>query len=426
MKQILNILREGRKSLGSTEPFGGVGENTPHRQADSPGEAPTQIFTHQPSGPDLAKTFTRKSSTSVRILFLGDTSFGENYQADIKRRGGLNLLEEHGYDYNFAHVDDFLKSADLVIANIETPITDLKDSPLTGKKKWLHWTDLKEAPLALSRHNIHVANLANNHTFDFGLAGFDQTLRVLEQNRLPILGAGPDISRASQPLIVKTTCSDLPFEVAVISAYQFSVLARDVFGMYADHEKGGINPLNVAQLTSKIKELKLRTPGIFVILFLHWGNNYAWRSGFQAEVADDLIKGGADLIIGHGAHMIQEIERRQNRWVVFSIGNFVFNSPGRYEKHNAPPFSFIADLRAVNSNNRLNLTLRLFPIVTDNTLTNYQPRFVTSDEFQLLLSILKNRPCSPIDEKGEIRTGTEDGKPYLELPITEALSANPN
>lgn len=426
MKQILTILREGRKPAVPARPSGEGTVASPAPPAYSHAGSPAQGPMNPPTTASAGRTFAHKHGTEMRILFLGDTSFGENYQADIQRRGGVNVLEEHGYDYNFAHVDDFLKSADLVIANVETPVTDLKDSPLSGKKKWLHWTDVRDAPLALRRHNIQVASLANNHTFDYGPGGFEQTLRVLEQNGLHCLGAGPDIAHASQPIFVKTTCGGLPFEMAVISAYQFSVLARDGFGMFADQGKGGVNPINVAQLTSSIREVKRQNPGMFVILFLHWGNNYAWRSDFQAELADSLIEGGADLIIGHGAHMIQEIERRRNRWVVFSIGNFVFNSPGRYEKHNAPPFSFIADLRAENANNCLHLALRLFPIVTDNTLTDYQPRFVTSDEFQLLLSILKNRPCSPIDEKGEIRTGTEDGKPYLELPITEALSTNPS
>lgn len=393
MKQLLAILREGRPTTAAPLPASAE---------------PAALTTARP----LPADFELESAAEQRIVFLGDTSFGENYQTDIQRRGGLNILDAHGYDYGFAQVDGILKSAGLVIANLETPVTDLKESPLSGKKKWLHWTDVKEAPPALLRHNIRVASLANNHTFDYGPAGFEQTLAVLKANRLHCLGAGDDLSDASRPLVVKADCKGAPFEMAVISAYQFSVLGRDVFGMFAAEGKSGVNPLTVPQLASRIRELKLRSPGVFVVPFLHWGNNYAWRSDYQAEVADDLIAAGADLIIGHGAHMIQEIEKRQGRWVIYSIGNFIFNSPGRYQKCNAPPYSFVAELRASGAR----LALRLYPIVTDNTVTGYQPRTVTGEEFRQLLSTLAERPCAAIGQDG-MRSGEKEGRHYLELSI---------
>jgi len=147
----------------------------------------------------------------------------------------------------------------------------------------------------------------------------------------------------------------------VIANFQLLKIHEEEYKSYAKGDRGGINPLNIDKVKLTIERIKNIDPDTLVILFPHWGNNYQWKSNVQAQLATDLLKAGADLIIGHGAHMIQEIEKVNNKWIVYSIGNFMFNSPGRYKKLKAPPYSLVARLIAIPRQTKLTVMLRFYP-----------------------------------------------------------------
>jgi hypothetical protein len=69
----------------------------------------------------------------VRVLFGGDTGFGESYLDDYARKGGSNVLAEKGYEYCLAKLDGLLRSVDYRVINLETPLTTRHDSPLKTK-----------------------------------------------------------------------------------------------------------------------------------------------------------------------------------------------------------------------------------------------------------------------------------------------------
>jgi hypothetical protein len=156
---------------------------------------------------------------------------------------------------------------------------------------------------------------------------------------------------------------------------------------------------------NQINTLKRVHPGIFIIVFPHWGENYRLRTEAQKMAAIALADAGADLVLGHGAHCFQEIERINRTWVFYGIGNFVFNSPGRYRKFNAPPISLIAQLQVKNSQ----LTLKLYPIFTSNLETHYQCRFATENEFRTTLGLLNRISPNPSDLTISVPTKKMEG-----------------
>ena len=124
-----------------------------------------------------------KEERAVRLLFVGDTSSGENYQSAIEARGGVSLLEAEGYDYSLEGVRALTKNAHFVIANLETPLTEMTVSPRGNWKKSIHRSDPEEAPAVLRKHGVRAVSLANNHTLDFGgelRAGKDEDGHYLE------------------------------------------------------------------------------------------------------------------------------------------------------------------------------------------------------------------------------------------------------
>ena len=163
---------------------------------------------------------------------------------------------------------------------------------------------------------------------------------------------------------------------------------RNKYKVYAEVEKPGLMPLDVNFIANQVEKIKILDPDAFVILCPHWGNNYQWCDKTQTDLSDSLFSCSVDLIIGHGSHMMQEFEKRNEKLVLYSIGNFMFHSPGRYKKMQAPPYSFVASLNVQVVNNQPDIQLKLYPIVSDNKITNYQPRFVNKSELSDLSKLL--------------------------------------
>ena len=99
------------------------------------------------------------------MLFVGDTCFGESYQESREARGAENVLKARGYDAPLEGMMATLRTADFVVANLETPVTDLADSPFSGRKRYIHRADVVETPRALTRGHVAAVSLANNHSF---------------------------------------------------------------------------------------------------------------------------------------------------------------------------------------------------------------------------------------------------------------------
>jgi Bacterial capsule synthesis protein PGA_cap len=345
----------------------------------------------------------------INILLVGDTALGENFQNAIKARGGRSILEDHGYDYAFANFSEMLHASDLVIANLETPITNISRSPFEGRKRYIHRDNIEHTPACLARHNIKNVSLANNHTFDYGAEGFNQTVEVLASSGCNLFGAGDTLEASVQPLLIDIGGEKL----AILGAFEKQNDYQQIYGVYAERDRGGLCPLDDPLLINQIITLKRVHPGIFIIVFPHWGENYRLRSDLQKMAATALADAGADLVLGHGAHCFQEIERIYRTWVFYGIGNFVFNSPGRYRKFNAPPISLIAQLQI----KKPQLTLRVYPIFTSNLETHYQGRFVTEDQFRITLGLLKRISPNSSELAKSFRADQEDGRFFIELAV---------
>jgi len=93
------------------------------------------------------------------ILFLGDTSFGENYQKREEERGSENILKTKGYDYPLKKFRRVLLNSDLVISNLESPITDMEVSPFEGQKRYIHKMASTIAPKYFNKYNMGISFL---------------------------------------------------------------------------------------------------------------------------------------------------------------------------------------------------------------------------------------------------------------------------
>jgi hypothetical protein len=364
----------------------------------------------------ISLTLAGEAISQTSILFVGDTHFGENYQENLS----TNILATEGYQYTIENFSSFLTQADAVIANLETPVTDLEESPFTTKS-YLHWADPVLSPLHLILNNISVVSLANNHTLDYGVQGLDQTLDILDSEGISWFGAGSDEDEAGEPYVHEYQVGNQTFTLAVFGAYEYRSSYAADYDWYADETNPGAKRLSAGDMASQILALKDQNPDVFVVAFPHWGSNYRFKTTAQTEMGHDLINSGADMVIGHGAHMLQEVELYQDKWIVYSLGNMVFGSPGRYASENAPPYGFILELALEDNDSAVAAAFRLYPIFTDNRITNYQSRYVSVSEFDEVADILLDTGGTGSWDDLVTEGRDSRGNDYLEFPLIDGL-----
>ena len=316
---------------------------------------------------------------TLQILFLGDTYFGESYQTNPEYNRGVNVTEKYGYDYFFENVKDLLLSADYTIANLETSLYQSNEVKFQ-RKPYSHWSFAEKTCQILTKYNIRCLSLGNNHVMDYGIEGLNNTMSFLEIYEIEYFGAGENIENASKPLIkVFASLSDT-FKIAVIGGFEYRPNYDSLYMYYASDIKEGVNKIDAAKILRQIQSLRKSDPDIFIVFFPHWGKNYKQVQKYQKEIAYKIIDGGADLIIGHGAHTIQETEKYKDKYILYNIGNFIFNAPGRFRSTKALPYSYIVKMMVINGKAKL----QLIPIFVNNKECNYKVRFLNESEYEKL------------------------------------------
>ena len=226
--------------------------------------------------------------------------------------------------------------------------------------------------------------LGNNHTYDYGVDEISFALKKYFDSGLVSIGAGVNENEAQRPLVVDLKIGKASKRVYVFSGYAYNAYEATNYNCYATSEAPGVNNITSDRVLNLISEIKEQDDLAYIIISPHWGKNYHWATSMQREWANKFIKAGADIVVGHGAHMLQEVETVSGRPVIYSLGNFVFNSNGEYRKRSAPPFSLLFQLKASQDDDQIKLAFDLTPIFCANHECGFQPRPASAEETAFL------------------------------------------
>lgn len=251
---------------------------------------------------------------AVTFGFIGDILFDDEYaiMANLLRRG---VTIENGVS---GELLTRLQGVDILVANNEFPYTD-RGTPTEGKT----YTFRADTDTVAYLHDIgvDVAVLANNHIYDFGETGLLDTLEVLEGAGIQRIGAGRNLDEASAPLYF--IVNDI--KIAIVAATQIERLDNPDTKGATENSAGVFRCLHPEKLYEVVAQAKENSD--FVIVFIHWGTeNQAEPDWAQLDQAPKLAEAGADLIIGDHSHCLQGIEYFGDTPVIYSLGNFWFNS----------------------------------------------------------------------------------------------------
>lgn len=243
-------------------------------------------------------------SDALTICFTGDVLLDRGVRQQIDRRG---------VDALFADVAPLWAHYDAVVVNLECPVTT-RQAPVN--KKFVFRGDPEWLP-ALRKAGITHAALANNHTYDQGRGGLEDTYRNLSAAQITPIGAGKDASQACKPVfITKGNIKVAVFNTVLLPLENWEYLANEF----------GICQASVDELCEQIRQLKSKEK-CYAVVVLHWGTEYAAQpQPQQRQQARQLIDAGADAIVGHHPHVLQPEESYQKKPIFYSLGNFIFDS----------------------------------------------------------------------------------------------------
>ncbi|MFN8438477.1 MAG: CapA family protein [Cytophagales bacterium] len=359
-------------------------------------------------------TSNKTSSVSIQkqILFVGDISFGESYQKKLEKKGAENILKSKGYSYSFEKLNELTNSSEIILGNLETPLSTCPKSPLSGKGKYkLHKGDTTNTPKELVSNHVKAVSLANNHAMDFGVEGLLETFNVLTRYQISYWGAGINDKTAAEPLKIFEAIGKDSLKILILAGMPYDDKYAREFNYYATTKQPGVNGWIIDVAKNQIKRAKEKHNDAFIIVYPHWFENYRWKSKDQTKFAHAFIDAGADLVIGHGTHMFQEFEMYKNKTIIYSIGNFVFNSPGRYQKKNIHHYSLAAKMDLSKYESHITYKIKLYPLVSNNELTHFQPRLVNASEMDSVDQIIKTIHIS----KKDLKRGLDKLGHFIEL-----------
>jgi poly-gamma-glutamate capsule biosynthesis protein CapA/YwtB (metallophosphatase superfamily) len=263
---------------------------------------PLTIRTEQSCpAPSLMSADRAHDGDDIRLRFVGD----------IVLPTQANKPSNNQADDLFAGVTDYLRSADLAFGNLEGVLTTqtIPRRPSEEGRIYNFAFDPRFAPV-LKQMGFTTLNVANNHSHDYGLQGYADTIKHLTDTQFNIVGVKGDIA------------------IQTVKGLRIAFVG---FGFYA-HQN---TIQNLTETTRLISEAKTRAD--LVIASFHGGEegpHALWQDdkieyfleenrGNSVAFARAAIDAGADAVIGHGPHVLRAIECYKSRPIVYSLGNFM-------------------------------------------------------------------------------------------------------
>lgn len=347
----------------------------------------------------------KKDNIIIKISALGDVALGQDWSYNYTDSFDYVFKKQDSdYGYFFKNVVDILSGDDLTIANLETTLsneTQTAEKYDYGNNYWFNGRP--EFANILKVSSIEIANLANNHTYDYGQKGYDATRNALK--------------------------------TADISYFGYSdVLIKDVkgikVGMVGFNQLGNVEQgldMNVFKREVADMTKKLRGECDLLIANFHWGKEYQYQyNALQKEIATLAIDSGADLIIGNHPHVLQPIVSYKGRYIIYSLGNFCFGGNKTPKDYDTAIYqqSFVFD-----SNNVLQPvkqpTIVPCSVSSQSSFNNYQPSIVTEQQISRVYSKL-NLPKPEKDKSELANSDMVRASQYIDNMLIELRYASPN
>lgn len=296
---------------------------------------------------------------SFTISFAGDCTLGTDEYFDESTSFNARYDKEGDPAYFFRNVRDIFAADDLTVVNMEGTLTESTDR----QDKQFAFKGPAEYAQILVEGDIQAASLANNHSRDYGKQSQEDTISALDQVGISTFGwdriAYHDIKGVKVALVGLNVLNEGDgYHEEVRSTVQ---QARD----------GG------AQIT---------------IVYFHWGVELDTVPGeFERAVGRTAIDAGADLVVGSHPHVVQGYEKYNDRYIVYSLGNFSFG--GNKDPRDYDCMIFQQTFTVVDGQVQRDDAINIIPcsVSSSDSINNYQPTPAEGEEADRINAVIKER-----------------------------------
>lgn len=294
----------------------------------------------------------KNKTRTITISSMGDCTLGTDENFDQSR--SLNAFyNSQGADYFFKNVRSILEKDNLSIVNFEGTLTT---SDTRADKKFAFKADPKYVDI-LTGSSVEAANIANNHSSDYGESSRTDTLKVLKDAGIATFG----------------------FEhVALLDVDGVKVGLTGIYELAEHLEKKQQVKENIAALKEAGAEL--------IIVNFHWGIEREYvPNDTQKTLAHLAVDEGADLVIGHHPHVLQGIEKYKGKYIAYSLGNFCFGGNSNPQDKDTMIFQQTFTIEDGKLKKDDNINIIPCSVSSKSNVNDYCPTPLEGDEKQRVL-----------------------------------------
>jgi poly-gamma-glutamate synthesis protein (capsule biosynthesis protein) len=250
---------------------------------------------------------------------------------------------------NLEAVRDLLRGGDITFGQLEEPLSNRGDRQLYAGLGGPLWDGPAFSPdegaALLADHGFDVMSFAGNHTMDRSEESMLDTIDAARTAGVALIGAGADIDAARAPVIVErdgTRVGFLGYASVLPGGYAagpgksgVAPLRASTFYQQVDWQPGTApkirtfpEPADLEALTADVTALRPRVD--VLVVSVHWGVHFepATIADYQYAYAHAAVDAGADVILGHHAHILKGIEVYRGKPVIYSLNNFLLRPRG--------------------------------------------------------------------------------------------------
>ncbi len=354
-----------------------------------------------PTNKLVEQDLVEKKQQETKLFFVGDMMLDRSVRTSV--------VKNFNNDYNSLFINlPELKEADILFGNLEG---DVSDTGNNVGSKYSFRMDPLVLP-AIKEAGFDIVSFANNHVGDWNIAAFTDTIKRLESNRILKTGAGLNKKEAEAPTIIEK------------NNVRFGFLAFSDVGpnwIEATETKPGILLASDNRFAEIIKGAKEKCD--VLIVSFHFGDEYKKiHNNRQEFLAHAAIDHGADMVIGHHPHVMQDIENYRGRPIVYSLGNFIFDQYFSKDTMEGMLFSVTFSGKDIKETKRKIITLN----------KKYQPEGIFDNE----QSVIEKKFCPKPEKEYEDYSYLDVGQdipipdktyiPYDLVLLDKDLTTTPN
>lgn len=297
----------------------------------------------------------------IIITMAGDCTLGTDTKFNVN--GSFNEeIKKLGNDYSkiMRNVSNIFQKDDYSIVNLETTFTDSTEKAAKGSGVVYHFKGPKEYVNILTSSSIEGVTISNNHSYDYGQKGLDDTRAVLRNSKVDYCGYGSKI-------------------IKEIKGNKIGILGYSVWWI-SDEIKNNIK--------KDIEDLSAEGCNI-IIPYFHWGEEgKSTPNEVQQEIGRFAIDSGATMVVGSHSHVIQTIENYKGKLIAYSLGNFSFGG----NSNPSDKRTYILQSKFIFEENEIaKIEYKIIPafISSISTRNDYAPTIASGNDGEQILNYIR-------------------------------------